>query len=271
MVFGNKPMPVKARLIFVYKTDKKDRYLEKSVDFCGAMVYTVINFKSEVDISVRMRKKKNCAARMERCADIWIKDPENHKGRWSELFGNDNPIHIEIGCGKGSFVTGMAKKYPDINFVAVEKVEDVIVMAMEKAAEAELSNVLFVDLDAERIEDFFEKGEVRRIYLNFSDPWKKNKQAKRRLTHKNFLDKYKNVLCEGDYIWFKTDNRNLFEFSLNSFCSENYKLENITLDLHNSGFEDNVITEYEQRFIDEGAPIYRLEAVYLGWEDNRKG
>ena len=218
---------------------------------------------------MRMRKKKNCALRMERCSDIWIKNPEENKGKWKEIFKNDSPIHIEIGCGKGNFVTGMAKLYPDVNFIAIEKVEDVIVMAMEKAVDAGLTNVLFMDMDAERIEDFFEFGEIKRIYLNFSDPWKKNKQAKRRLTHKNFLDRYKKVLREGDYIWFKTDNKNLFEFSLNSFAQENYKLENITLDLHNSGFEGNVVTEYEQRFLDEGAPIYRLEAVNLGWKDER--
>lgn len=219
---------------------------------------------------MRMRKKKNCAARIERCGNIRITEPEQYKGKWHEVFGNDNPIHIEIGCGKGSFVTGMAKMYPDVNFIAIEKVEDVIVMAMEKAVAAELDNVRFMDLDAERIEDFFDKGEICRIYLNFSDPWKKNKQAKRRLTHKNFLDRYKKVLNNGDYIWFKTDNKQLFEFSLNSFTQENYKLENITLDLHNSKFEGNVVTEYEQRFLDLGQPIYRLEAVYLGWEDDRK-
>ena len=133
---------------------------------------------------MRMRKKKNCAARIERCGDIRITDPENHKGNWNEVFGNDNPIHVEIGCGKGSFVVGMAKLHPDVNFIAIEKVEDVIVMAMEKAIANEVGNVRFMDLDAERIEDFFEKGEIKRIYLNFSDPWKKSKQAKRRLTHK---------------------------------------------------------------------------------------
>lgn len=211
---------------------------------------------------MRMRKKKNCAARIERCGDIRITDPENHKGNWNEVFGNDNPIHVEIGCGKGSFVVGMAKLHPDVNFIAIEKVEDVIVMAMEKAIANEVSNVRFMDLDAERIEDFFEKGEIERIYLNFSDPWKKSKQAKRRLTHKNFLDRYKKVLNSGDYIWFKTDNQKLFEFSLNSFCDEGFKLQNITLDLHNSGFEGNVVTEYEQRFMDLGQPIYRLEATF---------
>lgn len=219
---------------------------------------------------MRMRKKKNCDLRMERCSDVWIKNPEDYKGTWHELFGNDNDIYIEIGCGKGRFITETAKLNPDKNYIAIEKVEDVIVMAMEKATAAELENVVFIDMDAENIENIFEKGEIKGIYLNFSDPWKKNKQAKRRLTHKNFLDRYKKVLNNGDYIYFKTDNKQLFDFSLNSFAMENYKLENISLDLHNSGFEGNIMTEYELRFAEQGMPIYRLEAVYLGWEDIRK-
>lgn len=216
-----------------------------------------------------MRKKKNLGARWERCAAYLVDAPDDMKGKWSERFGNDRPIHLEIGCGKGGFVTGMAKMYPDVNFIAVEKVQDVMVMAMEKAAAAGLTNVLFMDMDAERIEDVFEKGEISRIYLNFSDPWKKNKQAKRRLTHKRFLDRYKNVLNNGDYIWFKTDNKALFEFSLNSFAEENFKMQNITLDLHNSKFEGNIMTEYETRFSEMGMPIYRVEATYLGWNDTR--
>jgi len=219
---------------------------------------------------MRMRKKKNCGERMEKCSQVWIKNPSEYKGKWNEFFGNKNDIFIEIGCGKGRFITETAKINPDKNYIAIEKVEDVIVMAMEKATEAELTNVIFVDMDAEKIEGIFEKGEIKGIYLNFSDPWKKNKQAKRRLTHKNFLDRYKNVLNEGDYIYFKTDNRPLFEFSLNSFAEENYKLKNITLDLHNSKFEGNIMTEYEQRFAEMGMPIYRLEAAYLGWKDDRK-
>ena len=216
-----------------------------------------------------MRKKKNLGARWERCATYLVDAPDDMKGKWSERFGNDRPIHLEIGCGKGGFVTGMAKMYPDVNFIAVEKVQDVMVMAMEKAAAAGLTNVLFMDMDAERIEDVFENGEISRIYLNFSDPWKKNKQAKRRLTHKRFLDRYKNVLNNGDDIWFKTDNKALFEFSLNSFAEENFKMQNITLDLHNSKFEGNIMTEYETRFSEMGMPIYRVEATYLGWNDTR--
>ncbi len=220
---------------------------------------------------MRVRKKKHCAERMERCARIWIKDPAACRSKWAGVFANENPIHIEIGCGKGAFVCGMAQKHPDINFVAVEKEEDVIVTAMEKAEALGLNNVRFVSLDADKLDDFFAFGEAQRIYLNFSDPWPKKKQAKRRLTHKNFLDIYKKVLRPGDYIWFKTDNKALFEFSLNSFAAENYKLENITFDLHASDFEDNVMTEYERRFSEDGMPIYRTEAVYLGWKDERDG
>lgn len=212
---------------------------------------------------MRVRRKKHCAERMENCSDIWIKEPEKLKGKWSEVFGNDNPIHVEIGCGKGGFTSGMAKMYPDVNFAAVEVVEDIIVMAMEKAKENELKNILFTNMDAANITDVFEKGEIDRIYLNFSDPWKKSRQAKRRLTHKNFLDKYKQVLKPGGFIWFKTDNKQLFEFSLNSFAAEDFKMQNITFDLHNSKFEGNIMTEYEQRFAALGQPIYRLEAQYV--------
>lgn len=214
---------------------------------------------------MRIRKKKNCGARMEACADIWQKNPE--KGHWSEVFGNSKPVYLEIGCGKGRFITDMAKKYPDINFIAMDLFEDVVVMAMEQCKAKGVENVRFFVGNAAELEKYFEYGEIERIYLNFSDPWKKRKQAKRRLTHKNFLDVYKKVLKNGDRICFKTDNKDLFEFSLNSFAEENYKMSNITFDLHTSDFaEDNVVTEYEAKFSEMGMPIYRLEAVYLGWK-----
>lgn len=215
---------------------------------------------------MRIRKKKNCAARMEACADIWVKNPEETKGGWSGIFAENNPLQLEIGCGKGRFITEMAKRHPDINYIAMDLFEDVVVMAMEKCAAAGVSNVRFFVGNAQDLDKYFEYGEIERIYLNFSDPWKKRKQAKRRLTHKNFLDVYKRVLKNGDLICFKTDNRDLFEFSLNSFAAENYKLSNITFDLHNSGFEDNVMTEYEVKFSEQNMPIYRLEAAYLGWK-----
>lgn len=217
---------------------------------------------------MRMRKKKNCETRLEKSGELWIREPESLKGKWHTEFGNDNPIHIEIGCGKGKFICEMAQKYPDINFVAIEVVRDVMVLAMEKAQPLELKNLRFIIADAAKLSDYFEKGEARRIYLNFSDPWKKSRQAKRRLTHKNFLDVYKKVILNGDYICFKTDNQKLFEFSLNSFAAENFKMSDITFDLHNSGFEDNVMTEYETRFSEQGMPIYRVCARYIGWEDN---
>lgn len=216
---------------------------------------------------MRVRKKKNCDIRLEKSGSLWIKNPEEMKGKWHKEFENTNPIHIEIGSGKGKFICEMAQKYPDINFVAIEVVKDVIVIAMEKAEPLNLPNLRFLIADAGNLSDYFEKGEIERIYLNFSDPWKKNKQAKRRLTHKNFLDIYKKVLNEGDYICFKTDNKALFEFSLNSFAKENYKMSEITFDLHNSGILDNVMTEYETKFSEMGMPIYRVCATYLGWTD----
>lgn len=215
---------------------------------------------------MRVRKKKNCDIRLEKSGSLWIRNPQELKGKWAEEFGNKNPIHIEIGSGKGQFICKMAEKYPDINFIALEVVKDVIVIAMEKAEPRNLENLRFIIADAGNLCDYFEKGEVKRIYLNFSDPWKKRKQAKRRLTHKNFLDIYKKLLNNGDFIWFKTDNKALFEFSLNSFAEENFKMSEICFDLHNSDFEDNVMTEYETRFSEQGMPIYRVCATYIGWE-----
>ncbi|MBQ3038420.1 MAG: tRNA (guanosine(46)-N7)-methyltransferase TrmB [Clostridia bacterium] len=214
---------------------------------------------------MRMRKKKHCSERLEQCSQLWIKEPEQYKGKWSEIFGNDNPIHIEIGCGKGQFICGMAQNNPDINYIAIDVVPDVLVLALEKATRSELENVRLIIADAGKLCDYFEYDEIKQIYLNFSDPWKKSRQAKRRLTHKNFLDIYKKLLKNGNLICFKTDNKALFEFSLNSFAQENFKMQNITLDLHNSKFEGNVMTEYEERFSSQGFPIYRLEAKYIGW------
>lgn len=217
---------------------------------------------------MRMRKKKHCGERLESCAELWIKEPEALKGKWSELFNNSNPIHIEIGCGKGQFICTMAQNNPEINYIAIDVVPDVLVLALEKATGMGLQNVRFIIADAAKLCDYFEFDEIKQIYLNFSDPWKKSRQAKRRLTHKNFLSVYKRLLKNGNLICFKTDNRALFEFSLNSFANENFKLQNITLDLHNSGFEGNVMTEYETKFAEAGMPIYRLEAKYIGWTDS---
>ena len=215
------------------------------------------------NVFMRMRKKKNCDIRLDKSGSLWIRTPEDYKGKWHQEFGNSNDIHLEIGCGKGKFICEMAQKYPDINFIAIEVVKDVMVLAMEKAEPMELKNLRFIIADAANLCEYFEKGEVNRIYLNFSDPWKKNKQAKRRLTHKNFLDVYKKVINLEDMICFKTDNQKLFEFSLNSFAQEDFKMSDITFDLHNSGWEDNVMTEYETRFSEMGMPIYRVCAKYV--------
>lgn len=209
---------------------------------------------------MRMRKKKNAHERVMKCGFLCVENPQKHKGGWKEVFGNDNPIYAEIGCGKGAFVSEMAKKHPNVNFVAVEVCLDVMVLAAEKAVAAGIDNVRYINGDARLLTEFFEDGECDRIYLNFSDPWPKNGHRKRRLTYKDFLSLYRKVLSPEGEIHFKTDNMKLFEFSLESFSQNGFKMKNISLDLHNSAFEGNVMTEYEQRFSGMGLPIYRLEA-----------
>ena len=213
---------------------------------------------------MRIRKKRHRDERLERVGARLIKNPVEHRGKWKSVFGNNNPVHIEIGSGKGQFIAGMAEKYPDINFIAIDVIPDVILMGLELTDSGEYPNLRFMIADASVLGDYFADGEVERIYLNFSDPWKKKKQAKRRLTHANFLNVYKKILMKQGEIWFKTDNKSLFEFSLNSFCGDRqFWLSNITLDLHNSDFEGNVMTEYERKFSEQRMPIYRLEAKYV--------
>lgn len=214
---------------------------------------------------MRMRKKHNRDERLERAGRRLVASPEAHRGSWAKLFGNENPVHIEVGCGKGRFIAEMARQNPDINFIAFDVIPDVVLMGLEKTdGDETLNNLRFVIADASDLTEFFAPGELARIYLNFSDPWKKKKQAKRRLTHSGFLAVYKEILADGAEIWFKTDNRALFEFSLNSFCADrDFLLSNISLDLHNSAFEGNVMTEYEEKFSAQGMPIYRLEAKKL--------
>lgn len=209
---------------------------------------------------MRMRKKKNVHQRIEKCGSLYVQNPTEYKGNWNELFGNDNPIHIEVGCGKGNFISGMAKAHPDVNYIAVELCIDVMVIAVEKAFESNVSNVKFINADARLLAECFAEGECGRVYLNFSDPWPKSGHYKRRLTYKDFLDIYRRILTDDGEIHFKTDNMHLFEFSICSFSQNNFKLKNVSLDLHNSNFEGNVMTEYEQRFSELGQPIYRLEA-----------
>ncbi len=205
-----------------------------------------------------MRKKPNLDKRLLKCAPIMPQNPEEFRGKWKESFGYDK-ICLEIGCGKGRFITETAKQNPDVFYIGIEREPGALVMAAEKAMKDEIKNILFLSADAAGLCEVFEKGEVSGIYLNFSDPWPRKKQAKRRLTHGDFLAKYDEVLCDDGFIFFKTDNTKLFEFSLNSMSEYGLKLRNITFDLAASGM-DNVVTEYEARFMEQGMNIYRVEA-----------
>ncbi|MBE7029602.1 MAG: tRNA (guanosine(46)-N7)-methyltransferase TrmB [Ruminococcaceae bacterium] len=210
---------------------------------------------------MRMRRKKHRDERYENCIDLAIESFDNIKSL-KDIFHNDNPIHIEIGCGKGRFMLNLAKLNPDINYIAIEKSLDVIIMAMEKIKESGITNVKFFAGDVEKLREKGYESEVARIYVNFCDPWKKSGQAKRRLTHANYLSLYEKLLKENGELFFKTDNRKLFEFSLNSFAAFPLKMQNISLDLHNSGYEGNIMTEYEENFSSQGFPIFRCECVF---------
>lgn len=212
---------------------------------------------------MRVKKKKHGAERLEACGDIVIKDLKAEGNTSQALFGNDNPIRIEIGCGKGDFIVGTAAKDPDVNFLAVEKVSDVLMLAAEKVKRSELKNIRVCCVDAKELEEIFPEGSIDRIYLNFSDPWPKSRHEKRRLTYRSFLAIYKKILKKGGAIHFKTDNRGLFDFSLEEFKEFGMRMEKLTFDLHNSEYmEGNVMTEYEKRFSSMGVPINRVEAYF---------
>lgn len=209
---------------------------------------------------MRRRKVKGADEKLMSFTDYVIKGEEiDFNGKWNEKFENNNPIHVEFGSGRGKFITTLAKENPQINFIAMEIKEEVLVKGVEKAFENDLDNVLFVWGDVNKIEEYFDKEELSRVYVNFCDPWPKSRWAKRRLTHRNFLEKYKSLLKEDGQICFKTDNEKLFEFSLNEFSEANLKLKNITLNLVESNFEENVTTEYEEKFMSQGMKIFRVE------------
>lgn len=220
---------------------------------------------------MRMRKKKNLEERLAQCADNLIiidredrnfNSADNDRGLFdlSELFGNTNPTELEIGCGKGQFACTLAQRQPQVNLLAAEKCANVIVSACEKARKAEIGNVKFLKCSAEYLESYIPPHSISRIYLNFSCPFPKNKYASHRLTAAPFLKIYKNIMAPDAEIHMKTDNAKLFEFSIEQLSNAGFALKNVTLDLHNSGFENNIVTEYEQKFVDQGLPIYRLEA-----------
>ncbi len=215
---------------------------------------------------MRMRKKKNLIPRMERCEAYQIKDPCAYRGRWRELMPEAKELRVELGCGKGRFTAETAAAEPDVLFIAVEKVPDAMVVAMERAAREELRNVRFIDADVNRLPEFFAPGEVDRIYINFCDPWPKSNQAKRRLTHGNFLKLYREVLAPEGQIWFKSDNEKLFAFSVEEIPQFGFALSEVTDDLHANGVQ-GVMTDYEAKFHELGTPIHRLVATMVPWEE----
>lgn len=190
-------------------------------------------------------------------------EPSGMCNTWSEVFGNHNPIHIEIGMGKGKFISTLASKNPNINYVGIEKYSSVLLRAVEKQNELQLFNLRFIRMDAENICEVFGQYEVGKIYLNFSDPWPKDRHAKRRLTSKQYFDRYNKILKPDGKVEFKTDNAALFDFSIEEVKEAGWKLEAVTKDLHNDThlIEGNVMTEYEERFLLQGNPIYKLIAV----------
>ncbi len=205
---------------------------------------------------MRLRNVRGASKIIEQ-SDYIIKNYKDLKGNYKSIFNNNNPIHIEIGMGKGNFIIGMALKYPDINFIGIEKYDSVIVRAIEKL-DIEIPNLKLIRMDALEIEEVFNK-EIDTIYLNFSDPWPKNRHEHRRLTSEAFLKRYDNVFKGSKHIVMKTDNRKLFEYSIISLTDYGYKIKNISLDMYNDDIKDNVQTEYEKKFHDKGMPIYKIE------------
>lgn len=191
-----------------------------------------------------------------------IPDTASKKGKWGQLFGNDNPIHLEIGTGKGQFITGMAEQHPDINFIGIELAKSIIVMAGSKVKESEQNNVLLIHGDAAGLNELFAENEISVIYLNFSDPWPKKRHAKRRLTFHTFLEQYQSILHPEGEIVLKTDNQGLFEYSLVSFSQFGLELREVNLDLHNEEDPLNIMTEYEEKFSAKGQRIYRCRAQF---------
>ncbi|QED48990.1 tRNA (guanosine(46)-N7)-methyltransferase TrmB [Cytobacillus dafuensis] len=211
---------------------------------------------------MRQRNKPWAKEKLADYPQYVIASPDQFKGKWHDVFEKKQPLHIEIGTGKGRFLTGMAKANPDINYIGIELQDSIIVTALDKIIEEEIPNIKLMNVNAEDLREFFEKGEVDRVYLNFSDPWPKTRHAKRRLTFKHFLNIYEDILIDNGEIHFKTDNQGLFEFSLMSFSEYGMLLKYVSLDLHNSDFEGNIMTEYEEKFSNKGNRIYRCEVQF---------
>lgn len=210
---------------------------------------------------MRLKKVKGALERIEK-STYYVESPEQNKGKWKELFKNDNPIHIEIGMGKGNFIIEMSKRNPNINFIGIEMYDSVLVRAIEtlEDEEKEIPNLKLLLFDARNIENIFDK-EIEQIYLNFSDPWPKARHAKRRLTSSIFLEKYDKIFEADKSIIMKTDNDDLFDFSLETLSEHGYTFLEITRDLHSLNDENNVMTEYEKKFSEKGVKINRFKAI----------
>ncbi len=220
---------------------------------------------------MRMRKKKNLIPRMEKCAAVHVADGFALRGKWREtLMPRARETRVELGCGKGRFTVETARREPDVLFIAIEKVPDALVVAMERAVALELKNVFFVVGDAALLPDYFAPGEADLIYINFCDPWPPKRQAKRRLTHRGFLELYRQVLPVGGRVEFKTDNQPLFEFSVLEFPEAGYALREVTRNLHENG-PRGVMTDYEAKFYEQGLPINRCVGIKLDREESSAG
>ncbi|WP_163539203.1 tRNA (guanosine(46)-N7)-methyltransferase TrmB [Gracilibacillus sp. YIM 98692] len=196
--------------------------------------------------------------------DIMELHPYSHKGRWNNVFSAPaSPLHLEIGTGKGQFIAGMAKQFPNINFVGMEVVKSIIVSAVDKVSQESISNVRLINENAHDLLEIFAENEVDTIYLNFSDPWPKNRHEKRRLTYYTFLEKYKHILKPNGQIILKTDNQQLFEYSLVSFSQYGCVMDEVSVDLHKKEDPENIMTEYEEKFSAKGQPIYRCKVRFL--------
>lgn len=213
---------------------------------------------------MRLRKKPWIAEAINQYNDFVHLDVDSSiQGKWQEVFGRNAPLHVELGTGKGRFITETAALNTNINYIGIEAQLDVLFYAAQKAAANELTNVRLLVFDINNILDIFADNEVDQLYINFCDPWPKARHAKRRLTHVSFLNKYRQILKSGGRLLFKTDNKALFEFSLEQFAENGLTVENVTFDLHNSEFaENNIMTEYEQKFSGLGMKIHRCEVVF---------
>ena len=209
---------------------------------------------------MRMRRMKNLEPRMEKCAGLRVMDPQAQLGHWRERMPDCTALWVEVGCGKGKFTAETAQANPTVLLVAVERCREAMVVAMEKAQSMGLKNVLFIDMDVAEIESVFAPGEIDRLFINFPDPWPRKKNAKRRLTHLGFLDKYCRVVKQGGEFHFKTDNAPLFAFSLEEFAACGLTVKNVTDDLHKDGVT-GIMTGYEEKFHALGTPIHRCEVV----------